>query len=155
MRHALLAFLALFVATAAYAQAPPKNDARALAGYWTRMPKDARLAYMVGATSGMLAFRDNYPDGQGSAAPRIDRALDAMDRLVADEAMRVLPMMAVAAAALAIAQNQDPAPALRIGRDMVGELTRDDLSNASARPDPQAPPQEPKRRPARPHKEGM
>ena len=104
----------------------------------------------------MLAFRDNYPDGQGSAAPRIDRALDAMDRLVADEAMRVLPMMAVAAAALAIAQNQDPGPALRVGRDMVGELTRDDLPNASAAPPaPKAQPQNTKSRPARPHKEGM
>lgn len=153
MRHVLLACLALLVATAAFAQAPPQKNERALAGYWTRMPKQARLSYMVGATSGMLAFRDVHPDGQTGPAPRIDRALDAMDRLVTDEAVRVLPMMAVAAAALAVAQNQDPEPALRVGRDMVGELTRDDLPGASAPAAPQAAPGAQKKRPGHSRKE--
>lgn len=146
MRHVLLACLVLFAASAAFAQAPAQKDERALAGYWTRMPKDARLAYMVGATSGMLAFRDTHADlrsaGPASPAPRIDRALDAMDRLVSDEAIRVLPMMAVAAAALAVAQDQDPEPALQVGRDMIGELTSDDLPAASARTNDQASPAE-------------
>ena len=140
MRYVLIFCLMLFGADAALAQAPSGRDPKSLAGYWLRMPKPARLSYMVGALAGQRAFCDTQPHCQGQQDPRIDRAMDAMDRLTTDEAIRPLPMMAVAAAALATAANRDPMPALQIGRAMIGELTLDQPPAGQPQPEPAAAP---------------
>jgi len=99
--------------------APAWGGGGNLAAEWVRMPRDARVAYMAGAVTGLKVFSETQGGGARHVTFGIDRAVSAMDQLVADEFNQSLPMMAVAAAALAVIQGQDPRPRLAMGHAMV------------------------------------
>lgn len=88
---------------------------RSLTAEWGRMPKDARVAYMAGAVTGLKVFCETQGGGPKQVQFVINQAVAAMDQLAADEFNRSLPMMAVAAAALAVAMGEDPRPKLATG----------------------------------------
>jgi hypothetical protein len=100
--HALAFLLVLLAA----AQAAAQPAAPIQAGEWRRMPRDARLNYMTGAAAGVRAFSDVHPDQPRLTHIRVDRAVDAMDRMSADSFTATQPMMTVVHQALKDARDK-------------------------------------------------
>lgn len=96
--------LLLVILTCAQAAAQPASSIQA--GEWQRMPRDARLNYMTGAAAGVRAFSDVHPDQPRLAHIRVDRAVDAMDRMSADAFTANQPMMTVVYHALKDARDK-------------------------------------------------
>ena len=117
MRVFLAAVLCMMTAGMALAQLPDKDNG--LASQWVRMPKDARMSYMVGAMAGLHAVADTQPSLGQVGSPKLADVLDAMDSLALDKAYAMLPLMAVAGAALDKARGRDPEGALAVGRAMI------------------------------------
>ncbi|MFP5223670.1 MAG: hypothetical protein ACLGSA_15365 [Acidobacteriota bacterium] len=95
---------ALMLASIGAASAQPGNPN--LAGQWTRMPKDARIAYMTGAAAGARAFAETQPNTPMPVNIRVDQAVTNMDHLAPDPMNRNQTMMAVAYRALMAAQDK-------------------------------------------------
>lgn len=95
---------ALILASIEAASAQPGNPN--LAGQWSRMPQDARTAYMTGAAAGARAFAETQPGTPMPVNIRVDQAVTNMDHLAPDPLNRNQTMMAVAYRALMAAQDK-------------------------------------------------
>lgn len=95
---AILALLA-FIPVQALAGDPVQ------AGQWSRLPQDARMAYMTGAAAGVSAFAHAQPGAPKLAKVRVDQAVTNMDHLAHDPMYARKPLSSVAYQALSHAQD--------------------------------------------------
>jgi hypothetical protein len=100
-----LLFTGLILLAAGVAMAG-QEDRKILAGEWQAMPTDARIAYVAGAISGKRAYLGQNPDGGKTRLIMLDMALEAMNSLATNPANGQMPLMAVAANALEMAQSE-------------------------------------------------
>lgn len=113
MRALTALLLILLLASPALAQPRPQTQTQAqsqskgpaLAGQWSRMPRDARTCYMTGAAAGARAFAVTQPGTPMPARIDVPQAVTNMDHLSVDPMYNRLPMMAVALKAIMSAQD--------------------------------------------------
>jgi hypothetical protein len=109
MRVLTALFLILVFALPALAQPQTQTQGQskgpALAGQWSRMPRDARTCYMTGAAAGARAFAETQPGTPMPARIDVPQAVTNMDHFASDPTFSRLPMMAVALKAIMAAQD--------------------------------------------------
>jgi len=106
MRILAVLCLILFASLPAFAQPKQQQSGPPQVKDWLRMPREARTAYMTGASAGVRAYAESQPGTPMPAMVVVSRAVSTMDSAARDPMLSRQPLLQTALKAVMDAQDR-------------------------------------------------